>query len=144
MKINQIAQSIQIIAVVSGVVLSVLSFNSTKQKDTEARILEVETKRIEALAPFYNLRQERYVEISKIAAILSDKDYYSEKEKKEAIKRFRALYISELSMVESGQVESKMKELAKSVSPDLLKFTKAQLAAYQLSHTLKDSFTYEK
>lgn len=144
MEINKVAQSVQVIAVVSGVVLSVMSFNNTRQKDTEARILEAETRRIEALAPFYDLRQKRYVEISKVASILSDKDSYSEKEIKEATKRFRALYIAELSMVESGQVETKMKELAGSVAPGLLKFTKSQLAAYKLSHALKDSFTYEK
>ena len=144
MSINKIAQSVQVVAVVSGVVLSVMSFNNTRQKETEARIVEAETRRIEALAPFYSLRQTRYVEISNIAAVLSDSKFYTDDEIKDATKRFRALYISELSMVESGQVESKMKDLAESIAPDLLLFTNAQLAAYNLSHALKDSFTYDK
>ena len=95
-----------------------MSFNNAKQKEAEARIIEAATRRIEALAPFYRLRQQRYVEISNIAAILSDSISYTDDEIKQATKRFRALYISELSMVESGQVESKMKGLAKSIAPD--------------------------
>ena len=78
MSIDKLAQSIQVIAVVSGVVLSVMSFNNAKQKETEARIIEAETRRIEAIAPFYNLRQKRYVEISNIAAVLSDNKSYND------------------------------------------------------------------
>ena len=144
MNIDKLAQSVQVVAVVSGVVLSVMSFNNAKEIEIEARVIEAETRRIEAIAPFYNLRQERYVEISKISAILSDSKSYNDTEIKEATKRFRALYISELSMVESGDVESKMKDLAKAIAPDLLLFTSAQKAAFNLSHALKDSFTYDK
>jgi DNA-directed RNA polymerase subunit F len=140
----KVAQLVQVLAVVCGVVLSVMSFNSTREKDAAARVVEAETRRIEALAPFYELRQKRYVEISEVAAILSDRKYYTEEEITNATRRFRALYISELSMVESGDVESTMKELARSVSQDLLKFTEPQRAAYKLSHALKESFTYEK
>lgn len=144
MGLAKVSQSIQVIAVVAGVVISVLSFNDAQKKESAARIIEAETRRIEALAPFYQLRQERYVEISKVAAILADSKFYNEEELKEAKRRFRALYITELSMVESGEVESSMKALAAAISPDILRFSKSQLAAYKLSHALRESFTYEK
>ena len=144
MELEKVSQSIQVIAVVVGVVISVLSFNDAGKKESDARIIEAETRRIEALAPFYRLRQEKYVEIAKVAAILADSELYSETELKEAKRRFRALYIAELSMVESGEVEGSMKALATAVSPDILRFTASQSAAYKLSHALRESFTYEK
>ena len=142
--LETISKVIQVLAVVAGVVVSVLSFNDSRIKESAAREAEAKTRRIEALAPFYQLRQERYVEISKVAAILSDVELYEEQEIKEAKRRFRALYIAELSMVESGSVESSMKEFARSVSPELLSFSESQISAYKLSHALRDSFTYDK
>lgn len=144
MNFENISKSLQVISVVVGVVVSVLSFNGAREKDIQARMVEAETRRIEALAPFYQLRQERYVEISKVTAILSDQPLYDESEIVEAKKRFRALYISELSMVESGKVESSMAALAAFISPDLLSFSDSQRATYNLSHALADSFTYDK
>jgi hypothetical protein len=144
MDLTKISTSVQVISVVVGVVISVLSFSKSQEKEAEARILEAETRRIEALAPFYKLRQERYVEIAQVSAMLVDEQLYTEEEIEIAKKRFRALYIVELSMVESGDVEKKMVKLASKVDPDLLTFTPAQQAAYDLSHTLRGSFTYDK
>jgi len=45
-----------------------------------------------------------------------------------------------LSMVESGEVESKMVEFATVVDPTLTKLTDAQRAAYTLAHSLAASF----
>ena len=145
MNIDNVSKTVQVVSVVVGVVISVLSYNNARDKEAEARIKEAQTRRIEALAPFYKLRQEKYVETSKVAAILSDPEYYSEKEVKEAERRFRALYIVELSMVESGAVESEMMDFAREVSPSLLNFTGPQSAAYNLSHALQESYsTYDR
>ena len=144
MDLTKISTSVQVISVVAGVVISVLSFSKSQQKEADVRILEAETRRIEALAPFYKLRQQRYVEIAEVSAILVDAQLYTEEEIEIAKKRFRALYIVELSMVESGDVEKKMVKLASKVDPDLLTLTPAQQAAFDLSHTLRGSFTYDK
>jgi hypothetical protein len=144
MDLTKISTSVQVISVVAGVVISVLSFSKSQQKEADVRILEAETRRIEALAPFYKLRQQRYVEIAEVSAILVDAQLYTEEEIEIAKKRFRALYIVELSMVESGDVEKMMVKLASKVDPDLLTLTPAQQAAFDLSHTLRGSFTYDK
>lgn len=151
MEMEKISQSIQVMAVVVGVVISVLSFNDAREAESVARGVEAEAskidaeaRRIEALAPFYQLRQERYVEISEVAAVLADLKLYSDTEVEEAKRRFRALYIVELSMVESGEVSSSMVKLAAIVAPELLKFTDSQSAAYSLSKALSASYTYDK
>ncbi len=145
MNLEYISKTVQVVSVVVGVVISILSYSDAREKEAEARIKEAQTRRIEALAPFYALRQERYVEVSKIAAILADSESYTEGQVVDAMKRFRALYIVELSMVESGEVESKMMEFATVVSPRLLQFSDSQTAAYNLSHALQKSFaSYDK
>ena len=59
-----------------------------------------------------------------------------------ARKRFRDLYVAELSMGEAKDVEAKMVALAKAVDPSLIPFTPAQNAAYDLSHALRDTLEY--
>jgi hypothetical protein len=71
---------------------------------------------------------------------MADPEIYSKEELQSARKRFRQLYLVELSMVESGRVESQMVEFAKVVDPALTKLTAAQKAAYDLAHGLADSF----
>lgn len=145
MNIENISKTLQVLAVVVGVVISILSYSDAREKEAVARIKEAQNRRIEALAPFYTLRQERYVEISEVAAILADPESYTKDQAVEAMKRFRALYIVELSMVESGEVESNMKAFAAVVSPNLLNFSASQNAAYNLSHALRKSFaSYDK
>ena len=100
-----LAKTVQVLSVVVGVVISVLSFNATREKEAEAR-------RIEAGKPFLQLRQSLYMEAIKSAAILANREGYSPKELAAAKRRFRELYVAELSMVESPDVEAKMVALA--------------------------------
>ena len=144
-------KTVQIVSVVVGVVISVLSFNATRNKEAEdqkirtldldiTRQKEAEAQKLAAMKPFLELRQKLYLEAVKAAGVLSNPETHSEEEVKAARKRFRALYVAELSMVEDISVEGKMKAMAASVDPDLLSFTKGQSAAYDLSHALRDSF----
>jgi hypothetical protein len=74
------------------------------------------------------------------AGILANPSDHTADEMKAARRRFRELYVAELSMVESPWVETKMVELAKQIDPGLIPFTPAQKAAFDLSHALRDSF----
>jgi len=139
-KLEILATTAQVLSVVVGVVISVLSFNAAREKDSESRRFEAEARRVEAIKPFLTLRQNVYTEAVKAAAILANPEVFSEEERAEARKRFRALYVAELSMVESEQVASQMVALASTIDPELRKFTPAQKAAYDLSHALR--YTY--
>lgn len=129
----EIASLVQVLSVVVGVVISIRSFNYTRQKEADAR-------RIEAAKPFLELRQRVYLEAVKVAGILANPDNHSEEEITTAKKRFRELYVTELSMVEAPEVMHEMVELARQIDPELPNFTPAQRAAYRLSHALRDSF----
>jgi hypothetical protein len=131
--LQTIATTVQILAVVVGVWLSVANFSAALSKEAEAR-------KIEAAAPFFKLRQQLYREATKVAAILSDPKTHTPQELESAKKRFRELYIAELSMVESKKVEGSMKAFAEAVDPELKTFTPEQTAAYNLAHGLRDSF----
>jgi hypothetical protein len=130
---DTIGKTIQVLSVVVGVVISVLSFNATREK-------EAETRRIEASKPFLELRQKLYMEAVKAAGVLANREGYTDKELTAARKRFRELYVAELSMVESPEVEQRMVTLAGTVDPSLTTLNPAQRAAYDLSHALRDSF----
>lgn len=110
-----------------------LSFNATREKEAEAR-------RLEAAKPFLTLRQDLYTEAVKAAAVLANPEVHTPEELGSARKRFRNLYVAELSMVESREVASKMVELASIIDPPLASFTPAQQAAYNLSHALRDTY----
>lgn len=133
MGMETIAKTVQVVSVVVGVVISVLSFNATREKEAEAR-------RIEASKPFLEIRQKLYMEALKAAAVLANRDDYSKREIASAKRRFRELYVVELSMVESPEVEARMVDLASKTDPSLNKLNSAQRAAYDLSHALRDSF----
>jgi hypothetical protein len=107
----------------------------TKDKESEARYAE-------ATKPFRELREKRYLEVVHIAAVLSDKEsgLYAEDEIAAAKRRFRELYVAELSMVESEQLESTMVKFAKKFVPELASLTPAQKEALELAHTLGDEF----
>ncbi len=128
-----IAKTVQVVSVVVGVVISVLSFNATREKEAEAR-------RIEASKPFLELRQKLYMEAVKAAAVLANREGYSEQEVASAKRRFRELYVAELSMVESPEVEARMVDLASKTDQSLTPLNPAQKAAYDLAHALRDSF----
>jgi hypothetical protein len=131
--VSTIATLIQVISVVVGVVISVVSFNYTRQKEAVAR-------QIEAAAPFLQVRQRLYMEAVKAAAILANPDTHTREELTAAKKRFSELYVAELSMVEACEVESKMVALAAQIDPELTHFTPAQSASYKLAHALRDTF----
>ncbi|HEY2987226.1 MAG TPA: hypothetical protein VGL11_05845 [Candidatus Binatia bacterium] len=133
MNIEPVLKTVQVLTVVVAAVISIWSFNATREKEAEAR-------RAEAMKPLVELRQKLYVEAARAAAVLADPGVYSKNEILSARKRFRQLYIVELSMVESGQVESQMVDFAKIVDPTLTKLTEAQRAAYNLAHGLASSF----
>jgi hypothetical protein len=126
-------KTVQALSIVIGIVISVFSFNSAREKDIIARELE-------ARKPFLELRQKRYSEVIAAAAVLVDPENHLETELSAARKRFRELYIAELSMVEAPEVEQSMVKLAMIIDPTLTELTPAQKAAYALSHALRDSF----
>jgi hypothetical protein len=128
--ISSIAQTL---IVVVGVVVSVLSFNSARRKEAMARELE-------AARPFLEQRQRLYMEAVKAAGVLANPTSHSSDEVEAARKRFRELYVAELSMVEAPDVEASMVALAKQIDPEVTRFTPAQAAAHRLSHALRDSF----
>jgi len=140
MDMETIARTVQVLSVVVGVVISVLSFTATRDKEVVARQMEAEARRFEASKPFLELRQKLYMEAVKAAAVLANREGYSQNEIAAAKKRFRELYVAELSMVESEAVETRMVELATKIDPSLTPLNPTQRAAYDLAHALRDSF----
>ena len=128
-----LATTAQVVAVVVGVVLSVKTFTAGQEKETEAR-------KLEAAKPFLELRQKLYLEAVKAAGVLTSPALHTADELSMSKKRFRELYVAELSMVESPGVESEMKALATLIDKEVTQFTPEQLAAYNLAHKLRDSF----
>jgi hypothetical protein len=135
-----IATTVQVISVVVGVIVSVLSFNSSRQKDAEARQKDAQARIVEAMKPLHELRRSVYIETVKTAAVIATPANRSPEEISKAKRRFRELYVAELSMVELPGVESAMIAFAKAADPQLLELTPAQSAAYDLSHALRDSY----
>lgn len=131
--ISSLSALVQVVSVAVAVVISVLSFNATRQTEAEAR-------EFEASKPFLELRQERYTDALKAAAVLANPDTHTAAELSDAKKRFRDLYVAELSMVEAPEVEAKMVALAAEIDPELTRLTNAQRAAYDLAHALRDLF----
>jgi hypothetical protein len=129
-----LASTVQVLSVVAGVVISVLSFNATRDKEAEARALEADR-------PFVELRRSTYLEAVKTAAIIANPDGRSPDDLSKAKRRFRELYVAELTMVEDPDVESKMVNLAKAVDPELAKLTQGQRAALDLAKALKTGYT---
>jgi nitrate/TMAO reductase-like tetraheme cytochrome c subunit len=131
--LKQIVKTVQVVSIVAGVLFSVYSFNLTNQKETEARIAE-------AQKPLYELRRKVYVETVKTAAIIATPTDHTPEEVSQAMRRFRELYIAELSMVEDAAVATNMFDLAQKVDASLAHLTPAQNAALNLSHALRDSY----
>ncbi|MBV9826090.1 MAG: hypothetical protein JO001_10505 [Alphaproteobacteria bacterium] len=132
--LQEVSSLIQTLSILVGVVISILSFNHTRRKEAEAR-------KVEAARPFLLLRQSTYIEALKVAAILANQDAHTEEEISVAKRRFRDLYVAELSMVEPPEVEQQMVALAGQIAPDLLDLSPAQGAALRLAHALRNSFT---
>jgi hypothetical protein len=131
-RFKPIISIVKLAAVVVGVVVSVRSFNETRDADAAAR--DMETKKA-----FLELRQKTYLEAVQVAALLSTPDGRTKEELSKAKQRFAELYVAELSLVESRSVEGAMIDLAGDVDPELRDPTKAQTAAIRLAHALRDS-----
>lgn len=145
----------QTVAIVAGIVGSVWSYNASREREAnlrndrereqlEAKEKEAQTLRIQVRQPFLKLRQERYEEVSQVVAKLANHPRESEEFKK-AYSRFKELYVVELSMVESPEVEAAMKRFADALKKagekpeEITNFGPVQNAAYLLSHDLRDS-----
>jgi hypothetical protein len=127
MDYSGILDTVKALGVVGGVCFSVWSFNSTRVREVQK--------------PFLELRQKLYMEAIRQAGILTNPDDHTEDEIRAARRRFRELYVAELSMVEPPEVEAYMVKLAKQIDPELIaSFSPARKAAYDLSHALRDSF----
>jgi len=132
-KLEILATTVQVFSVVIGVIISVVSLSSAREKEALARIAEAEK-------PLQELRRKVYVETVKNAAIISTPDGRTPVEMSAAKQRFRELYVAELSMVEQPGVESAMVNFAEIVDPQLLTLTPSQQAALDLSRALRDSY----
>jgi hypothetical protein len=132
-KLEILAQFVQVISVVGGVLIAVGGFNEARKKEASARKAEAERLLIEA-------RQRLYLETARTAAVLAAADLHTPAERDAARRRFRELYIVELSMFESPGVESGMVTFAQAVDPGLLALNDSQKAALALAHVLGRSF----
>lgn len=155
--IDSVSRLIQVLSVVTGVIISVLSFNASRQSEANARESEAVAAKLEAerfmaerhdseherrsaaAKPYLELRQRLYLEAVQVAAVLATPESHSEEELNAAETRFRELYVAELSLIEGAGVEAGMIALAKEVAPELTQLTPKQKAAYALSHALRDS-----
>jgi hypothetical protein len=129
-----LASTVQVLSVVAGVVISVMSFNATRLKEAEARALEADR-------PFVELRRQTYLEAVKTAAIIANPEGRTPEELAKAKRRFRELYVAELTMVEDNEVAARMVGLARAVDPDLTNLTASQRAALDLAGSLKAGYT---
>ena len=143
--LETISRLVQVVSVVAGVVISVLSFNQARSREAAASGLELEKRRIEASKPFLELRQKFYLEIIVAASVLASSDVHTEEERSKAKKRFLELYWGELSIVEDPRVETAMINMAWSLDlisrdgQDPNEKPSPQNASYQLSHAIRDS-----
>lgn len=125
---------IQVMAIVGGVVVSLMNINATRVRELEARAREADE-------PFVDLRRKMYLEAVRTGVVLANHDGYTEDELKKARLRFRELYVAELSMVEDRDVEKQMVALARLVDPSLLELSDAQIKALDLAKALKPGYT---
>jgi hypothetical protein len=133
-----VLKAVQVLSIVAGVVISVVSFNDTRNKESAARKAEAEKQVLEARKPYLELRQKMYLDAINSAAVLASETNYSEKEIKKARARFWELYWAELSFVEETGVETAMKTLGEVIKPNM-RPTEQQILTYELAHALRDS-----
>src|SRR4030095_7391286 len=147
--VQTFATLIQVMTVVAGVVISILSFNFTRDRELEVRAAEAkkyedqrndeyERRRVEAAKPFLEMRQQKYMEAIKVAGVLSTPADHTVAEITAAKKRFAELYYAELALVEGKDTETAMIRLAESLGV-LSDPTPGQQETLQLAHVLRDS-----
>ncbi|HWA45296.1 MAG TPA: hypothetical protein VHA10_18895 [Hypericibacter adhaerens] len=138
--LDSISKLVQVLSVVVGVVVSIWSFTNAQKSEAEARAKEAEARKLELAKPFLELRQKFYLEAVHAAAVLANPEVQTDEDLDKARKRFRELYVAELSMVECPTVEASMVKLAQTIDKDLTRLTPAQSAALDLAHALRDTF----
>ncbi len=147
--VQTFATLIQVMTVVAGVVISILSFNFTRDRELEVRAAEAkkyadqrsdesERRRVEAAKPFLEMRQQKYMEVIKVAGVLATPADRTKAEITAAKKRFAELYYAELALVEGKDTETAMISLAESLGM-LSAPTPGQQETLQLAHVLRDS-----
>lgn len=147
--VQTFATLIQVMTVVAGVVISIMSFNFTRNRELEVRAAEAkryedqrndehERRRIEAAKPFLEMRQQKYMEAIKVAGVLATPADHTAAEITAARKRFAELYYAELALVEGKDIESAMIRLAESLGT-ISEPTPGQQETLQLAHVLRDS-----
>jgi len=82
---------VQVLSVVAGVVISVLSFNGAREAEARALQADAEKREVEAAKSFLDLRQRLYLDVLQQAAVLSNPEVHSSQERLAAKKRFRLL-----------------------------------------------------
>jgi len=87
------------------------------------------------------LRRCVYLEAVKTVAIIANPEGRTQDELDKAKRRFRELYVAELTMVEDSAVASRMVHLAQAVDPELINLSPQQVAALQLAQALKAGYT---
>jgi hypothetical protein len=132
---------IQVMAIVGGVVVSLMNVNATRVKELEARDREMETRALEADKPFVELRRKMYLEAVHAGVVLANEKCYSKEDLEKARVRFRELYVAELTMVEDVGVASRMVALARIVDPEVIDLSPAQTEALNLARALKPGYT---
>jgi hypothetical protein len=146
--VQTFATLIQVMTVVAGVVISILSFNFTrtvnwrserlKQRNTqikEAMSLNVGVSRRQS---HFSKCARKYMEAIKVAGVLATPADRTKGEITAAKKRFAELYYAELALVESKDTETAMISLASSLGM-LSDPTPEQQETLQLAHVLRDS-----
>jgi hypothetical protein len=139
--LDSLPKVIQVVSIAIAAVISVVSFSYAQQAQAKAAELDSAKRRLEAAQPFLILRQKLYFDAVQAAGVLANQSDYSKDEVTKARARFRQLYVAELALVESKEVESRMVQLASAVDSDLTekRMTEAQRAAFKLAHALRDS-----
>jgi hypothetical protein len=114
-----------------------------RRLDREQRQKEARTRLIEGQKPFLELQLRLYMETAQVAGQLVTFEWNSD-QWKNSRQRFWALYWSELSMVESKDVETAMEQFGEALityerMPDEVSQHALQIRAYHLAHAIRSS-----
>lgn len=102
-----------------GILIGVWKFNkgqeNIKRSELRQRKLELDkislSQKFEAISKFKEIQLTKYMEAAETVSSLVHTEEYQSAEFKKGLKRFWQLYWVELSAVEDGDVEGRMKEL---------------------------------
>jgi len=133
--LQSVATSVQVISIAVAALLSVLSFNSARGSESEARIAEARKHDIEAARPFLELRTQTYLETLKVVGVLATSNDKAVLET--ARQRFEQLYWAELALVEDVAVDNAMVALREALQAT--DRDRQQKATLQLAHAVRDS-----